>query len=465
MKLYKENNKVYILIFILTFLMSCGMEEENILLDGIWKQEGYGRILEIKDSAYVYYNTTSSSCIPLVKGKLIDRFEIVSASSNKLILNPGDIVDYVFYKADTLPQLCRTKQLLVDNNYKNNFNVFWDTFNEHYAFFNERNINWQDTYNHYKPIIDTIKSDKVFYTTLKEISNKFEDSHIRLEAPKSLREKTKKKVNTKEIKQKLKTKILETYIEKVNYYNSGLLVWGKLKEKNIGFIQISDMNDFANYNLSKELDENTFQKKYDSIMETKAPIDYFKDEIEGVNFIIPKVLKELNSTNIIIDLRFNNGGYGKVALKILEYFINQPKKVFSVYAKNGKGFTKKQHINLNPETNNYTKSIYVLTSTFSASATEVFCLGTLPYQHIKLIGSNTNGVFSEILWKKLPNGWEFSLSNEIYEDLNGNAYENIGIPSNHEINYPRNWVAFKGSFDKTGEFEDSAIQKVIDLSN
>ena len=36
----------------------------------------------------------------------------------------------------------------------------------------------------------------------------------------------------------------------------------------------------------------------------------------------------------------------------------------------------------------------------------------------------------------------FSISNEIYMDHEGNNYENIGVPVNHELNYSRDRQTF-----------------------
>ena len=109
----------------------------------------------------------------------------------------------------------------------------------------------------------------------------------------------------------------------------------------------------------------------------------------------------------------------------------------SVKAKKDNGYTKEQKYVLEPSENIYKGKLIVLTSHRTASAAEIFALGTLAYPEIKRFGSSTNGIFSEILWKNLPNGWEFSLSNEVYSDQNGNVYEITGVPVNNEINYSK----------------------------
>ncbi len=84
--------KLSVSLFII--LVSCQRPLKNKNIDRTWIQEGYGRIISIKDSTYTYFNTTKNSCLPLISnGKLTDRFRIVDFKNDKLILNPGGIVD------------------------------------------------------------------------------------------------------------------------------------------------------------------------------------------------------------------------------------------------------------------------------------------------------------------------------------------------------------------------------------
>jgi C-terminal processing protease CtpA/Prc len=63
------------------------------------------------------------------------------------------------------------------------------------------------------------------------------------------------------------------------------------------------------------------------------------------------------------------------------------------------------------------------------SAGETFTqalMGRTP--HITRIGENTQGVFSDVLSRRLPNGWIFGLPNEVFRTSAGTAYDGPGIP-------------------------------------
>jgi C-terminal processing protease CtpA/Prc len=44
------------------------------------------------------------------------------------------------------------------------------------------------------------------------------------------------------------------------------------------------------------------------------------------------------------------------------------------------------------------------------------------------IGENTQGVFSDVLGRDLPNGWSFGLPNEVFRTAQGTTYDGSGIP-------------------------------------
>jgi carboxyl-terminal processing protease len=49
------------------------------------------------------------------------------------------------------------------------------------------------------------------------------------------------------------------------------------------------------------------------------------------------------------------------------------------------------------------------------------------------VGETTDGSFSDQLSKQLPNGWRLTLSNEVYLDSQGIAWEGRGILPKFEI--------------------------------
>ncbi|MCP6761206.1 MAG: S41 family peptidase [Fischerella sp. CENA71] len=46
------------------------------------------------------------------------------------------------------------------------------------------------------------------------------------------------------------------------------------------------------------------------------------------------------------------------------------------------------------------------------------------------VGENTQGVFSDVLERELPNGWQFGLPNELFLTEDGKFFDVTGIPPN-----------------------------------
>jgi len=74
---------------------------------------------------------------------------------------------------------------------------------------------------------------------------------------------------------------------------------------------------------------------------------------------------------------------------------------------------------------------------------------------IVFIGENTQGVFSDVLGRMLPNGWRFGLPNEVYLTKDGKSFDGPGVPP--DISVP---VFPASDLDSS---RDGAIEKAIQL--
>lgn len=445
------------------FLLSCSFSQEEEIKNTIWEQEGYDRILKIEDTTYTYYNYDKYGCSILVQGDFEGRFKVVDYDKNLLVLNPGGIVEYRFKKINKVPTECFSIKNDRDYSFDINFKSFWETFSRNYGFFEQRGIDWEEIYRVYLPKIKSLNSSQDFGKLLKEIVDKFNDGHIRLDIPELIQQppKTKREKRTYS-KDQILDSISNKYLVTPFNYNNGVIRWGIIKNRNIGYIGIRDMNGFSNYITDSIENTITFDSVYKEKEKSYQPLEQFKNEILGVEFIMDKVLKDLNETSsIIIDLRFNGGGYETVSLKLLSYFIKDEKHIFSVKTKTSNGFTPVQKYYIKPSKKSE-KKIYLLTSPFSSSSTEIFVLGSLSFNNFERLGSKTNGIFSELLWKQLPNGWEYSLSNEVYMDTKDKTYEGDGIDVDVNFEYSKDKNLFYSSFFSSKKFSDKLVNQIIE---
>ena len=81
----------------------------------------------------------------------------------------------------------------------------------------------------------------------------------------------------------------------------------------------------------------------------------------------------------------------------------------------------------------FTGPICLLTHGASYSAADAFAMVMTELPHVTIIGEPTNGIFSNMLEKKLPNGWKYTLSFQVYYAADEKCYEGKGIPVDIEV--------------------------------
>ena len=437
-----------ILLFILFY--SCKPnEKQNSSIEGIWKSIGYGKILKIDTTTYKYFDITSISCLPSKQGDISEVKNSIELINDTLAVKRG----YSFYyytRTNEFPDLCQKNQNDT-NDPLYNFEVFADTYKKHYAFFELNRINWDSLYKTAKEKINSNTTEVELYLIIQEMIDSLKDNHGSIEPTDEVYEKAEQLNIPNEDTEEFKwygdfevAGLVADYFLKENLTkDSWLINWGKM-ENNIGYIQIKAMFLYADLSLSDSLvKENGFVSTYMDAFNNLSYEQQNTEEVAGIRKVMDTIIEDLKETKyIIIDVRFNGGGQDVVGLEVLSRFSADRKQIASKKARYKNSFTKKTPIYLEPSTKPYIKPVYLLTSQQSASATDMMALSSMEITQLKRIGSHTNGAISDALQKTLPNGWHFSLSNEVYTDINDKFYENIGIPVDVELNYPEDRQTF-----------------------
>jgi carboxyl-terminal processing protease len=63
------------------------------------------------------------------------------------------------------------------------FETFWQTFEDHYAFFNVRKVNWHRIYKTYRRLVNNDTSDDSLFSILTQMVASFQDDHINIIIP------------------------------------------------------------------------------------------------------------------------------------------------------------------------------------------------------------------------------------------------------------------------------------------
>ncbi len=469
-------------------LLSCEPSDKKDpqSLDGVWKSLGYGRVVNIEEGEYTLADVTAISCMPLMEGNISDFGDKLKVRNDTITLEDGINV-YYFVKVEDAPAVCQNdspeyaEAQARANDPEYNFEVLWETFKDHYAYFELRNVDPEEMYAEYRPKITAETTDAELFLVLNEMLESFDDGHIGLGASDEVEEAAMKLYEAKQAAQseedvsdekpkkrlrnyEVAAEVAKKYIPEGTYIKNGNLRWGKLKN-NIGYLQMNQMMGMANYGISDTLSYRDHWMAYFEKSENAENDN--EDELNGVNSSLDFIMKDIADTDaLIIDVRFNGGGQDEVGMAVLERLNIEDKVVFTKKGKLEEGFTPLNHVVQKGSENAYSKPVYLLIGPESASATEIMALSSLSLPNVTRIGSKTEGVFSDILDRVLPNGWEFGLSSEVYLDLKGNNYEGVGISPDVEIGYERDTQMFLNQVVNGLNSEgDKAIEKALELIN
>ncbi len=306
------------------------------------------------------------------------------------------------------------------NNPEAIFENLWTTFNEEYAPFEERNVNWQVQYDNFRPLVNSTTTDDELFSIISQMLTPLDDGHVTLTAP----------GRTLFISNKIRNELIDdglfsisvvkTYIE--TGYNEGednSYIYGKIKNENVAYIYFNYVGD------------NFFKLK-----------DFLSD--------YPNV------KGYIIDMRHNQGGDFTYCFSEIGRLTNESRFVFRSKTKNGKGkndYTDWYEWSINPKGEYVDKPIIVLIDRYTISAGErsVMAFKTLP--NVTLMGDTTNGAHGTMIGRELANGWFYSLVPQKVELFDGKSYEGIGLAPD---------IYSKNTILQINNGIDTTLQKAID---
>lgn len=451
----------YSIVLPLLIFMSCqsGTDDAStppeVPINGFWSIAEKGWIFEFKDGNDVFYNTNTAGCSVQNDDFVLQDFfgfDFDVINDNELIAS-SDLSDSEirFVRLPDQNPDCLPDQVSNTNDPQINFDHFWNIFNDYYAFFEARNVDWSQ----YESLRDQVTTTN-FYDTLETLAFLLEDGHVSIVDDEN-------NIQIESGTPKL--------FERLNANLSGDLIIENEDDYNALFNQkaITIVTEYLGGNFEIDDQENIIWGSindvgYILVSTMEGYGTSFNNELSSLNAVLDTIMNNLNESGVsklIIDMRFNNGGFDTVALDMVSRFIAQEQILYAKKARLGAGFTENESFSVAPKGDfQFTDDIVVLTSPFTISAGELFtlCVKDLPY--VTIVGENTNGAFSTILEHVLPNGATVGLSNEIYSDTQGAIFEVVGIgPDNQEDRVP-----FLTTLDFQEE-KDGGIERALEILN
>jgi carboxyl-terminal processing protease len=275
------------------------------------------------------------------------------------------------------------------------FDNLWNTFNEEYAPFEERDVDWSAQYSRFRPMLDQSSSEDELFDVLSQLLATLDDGHVNLTAP------GREVFNSNEIRrEKRYDDLFSTQVVRENYLEPGFktgeedsYIYGKIRDENIGYI------------LFDHVGENFFK------------LDDFLDEFKTAD-------------GLIIDLRHNQGGDFTYCFSEIGRLTNERRFVFKSKTRNGPGrndYTPWKEWYIEPSGDYVNKPVIVLTDRYTISAGERSVMAFMTLPNVITMGDTTNGAHGTMIGRELANGWFYSLVPQKVELFDGQTYEGIGL--------------------------------------
>ena len=455
-----------------SFLLPCFARVQNHLttpsLDEVWLTDGYGGLVEFKGNDLQIYEITKLSCIPSAKASRKteaseaketvftaddgDTFRISPGTSaeTRWLHVDGSVSSIFLRRTASRPEPCNQP---LANTPVTNFEVLWETFAEQYPFFALHQMDWVAVDKKFRPQVAPDTKPEELFRIFSEMLDPLHDAHTFINA-KSIQKRfhgfrpspdPMQKKNAARITEIIETKYvgggLHDFCNKQLQF--GLLrpsAGASLSDLESGGIAYLRIHSFSDYSSDRD-----FVKQVD-VLET-ALDDIFKDS-GGLR-------------GLVIDVRINGGGSDVFGISIASRLAT---KEYLAYGKVIRDDIRDPahrspaqpvtvHVSQRP---GFHRPVILLTSADSVSAAETFTMALLDREpHAIRVGANTQGVFSDVLGRKLPNGWTFGLPNEIYLTKDGKAFDGTGVPPDIAVPiFPTEDLA---------NGRDSALDKALEL--
>jgi hypothetical protein len=415
---------------------------------GIWRSRGYGWVFDIRADGFVRWDVTERTGIEADRGPASDFLSgfdrIDRASADELSLFVADeITRYHFSRLRDLPAVCHDGGTPRSRDPRRNFEAFWQQFRDHYAFFPLKGVDWDDSLAAHRGRVGPGTSDDELLDIFAEMTAPLQDAHVaivgggrvvktsRIQAQRALLERELGIGPYWEHRHESNSRIC-ALLDREFLRGTGkracndLLLWGEVAP-GIGYLAVLGMFGFT--------DDDSARRRNQLPRRRREGAAFLRSELAALESAIDPAIADLaHCRAIVVDVRINSGGFDIAALEIAGRFADRQRLAFTKEAWNGHGFEPPQSIHVAPAgPRQFTGPVLLLTSPLTPSAGEIFVLGMMALPHVARIGETTLGILSDNLYKDLPNGWELSISNELYRAADGHLYEDRGIPPEVEV--------------------------------
>ncbi|MEO7966104.1 MAG: S41 family peptidase [Gemmatimonadaceae bacterium] len=408
-------------------------------LTGVWRSEGYGFVFVAKGDSLHAYEVTRTTCVPSFTAIRVaestpgvevtyvdgnDQFMVMAgkSASEKRLHNDGAASDIVVRRIDAIPTQCATP---TTDTPANNFDVFAQNWQEHYILFREKHADWPAIVASARARVTASTTPNELFTVLSGMIAPFEDAHTRISAP--------------AIKQRFSTlrkgtdRVIAHGFAEFQSKDLPILLGmtdrqlqGGLRKFCNDQLQYGHVNDTTGY--LRILGESGYTSE-----------GGFESGLKALDAALDTIFGDPRLKGLVIDVRVNFGGADPYGLALASRLASNS---WTAYAKAARSeptdldkWTPPQPSMVQPSNRpGFRGPVVELMGPLTISAGETTTqalMGRTP--KVLRLGENTQGVFSDVLMRRMPNGWRFGLPNEVFRSSDGKTFDGPGIPPDIEV--------------------------------
>lgn len=398
--------------------------------DGIWRMDGYGTVLSLRDGTLREYQTTTVSCLEGDSAQRTGPGTYTMPDGTVLTVRTRGDRDRGSLRADgsvgerSLRRLPKSPEACASPAPEGPlaaFDVFWQSFEENYPFFSAKGIDWHAVRERYRPRIHAGTTRDELYAVLGGMVEPLHDAHVAVQDGDRVfaRVRPGTVVPTEELDAEVKKFVVArdlAHARSVQDFAHGRITYADLPGGQ-GYLRISGFGGYT--------DEPA------PYAAQPAELDRALDTVLGRE-------RTPRTKGLIIDLRINGGGSDALGIHLAERLTDTSYLAYSKRARNDPAdptrHTRPRPVYVTPARGpRYTGPVAVLTggSTFSAGETFTQALMNRPGRTVR-IGKPPQGVFSDVMSRELPNGMSAWLPNEEFLTRSGRTFDGTGIPPHLE---------------------------------
>ncbi|UOQ74038.1 S41 family peptidase [Hymenobacter cellulosilyticus] len=313
------------------------------------------------------------------------------------------------------------------------FETFWRTYKDHYAFFGLHQLDWDQVYAKFRPVVTARTTPAELEATLIEMVKPLEDGHITIaRGDKFIYKGTSRRHSYKQEFKEVQQDYWQTAYQNLQaagfepVRGSGPTV-GKYQtlyvaksSQNLGYLRLTRC--FA---------------ELSGVMGTTRQEKQDQQRLLG---LFDAALRELSGCRVLIlDLRGNGGGHSGKEMAS-RFALSRRLTHFTAERQPGgyEQFTPLQPYYLAPNPAlTYQKPLLILTNDGTASSAEELALALYQQPNVTTIGDATAGMFSDMYQARLSGKISFTLSHQRYFTPDTTLLEGRGVPVKELVPYSR----------------------------